>query len=182
MHELRRRIEDGLGAQGIAQRGHGQVSRQEVTEQIQAGPWHLVHDPAMGVAAAARLPGADPEVRGAENTPAVCAHVLMAHRDAAGRSLGAFILDRAVERGRAGGAEVLRSDCVESDTALRTFCQRQGFQEAGRRDFDGPRCSPTLLERALHPGSLPACRHGHLIVHGEQGLAQRRPALLVLVP
>ena len=164
LHELRRQIEDWLGALGIEQWGHGHVSRQEITEQIQAGQWHLVRDPSMGVAAAARRLWADPEVWGADDTPAVYVHGLMVHRGAAGRGLGSFLLDWAAERGRAEGAEVIRLDCVESNTALRTFYQRQGFQEVGRRDFDGPWYSATLLERTLQPGSPRAPRQGHPIV------------------
>ena len=170
LHELRRQIEDWLGGQGIEQWGHGQVSRQEITEQIQAGQWHVVRDPAMGVAAAVRLLWADPEVWGADDTPAVYVHGLMVHRSAAGRGLGAFLLDWATEGGQAAGAEVIRLDCVESNTALRTFYQRQEFQEVGRRDFDGPWYSATLLERTLQAGSPLAPRHGRPIVHVRYGL------------
>ena len=164
LHELRRQIEDWLGERSIEQWGHGHVSRQEITEQIQAGQWHLVRDPAVGVAAAARLLRTDSEVWGTDYTPAVYVHGLMVHRGATGRGLGAFLLHWAAERGRAGGAEVIRLDCVESNMALRTFYQRQGFQEVGRRDFDGPWYSATLLERTLQPGSPRAPRQGHPIV------------------
>ena len=164
VHELRRLIEDWLDGQGIEQWGHGHVSRQEITEQIHADQWHVVRDPAMGVAAAARLLWADPEVWGTGDIPAVYVHGLMVHRGATGRGLGAFLLHWAAERGRAGGAEVIRLDCVESNMALRTFYQRQGFQEVGRRDFDGPWYSATLLERTLQPGSPRAPRQGHPIV------------------
>ena len=167
MHELRRQIEDWLDEQGIEQWGHGHVSQQEITEQIHAGQWHVVRDPAMGVAAATRLLWADPEVWGTDDTPAVYIHGLMVHRGAAGRGLGAFLLDWAAERGRVGGAEVIRLDCVESNTVLRTFYQRQGFQEVGRRDFDGPWYSATLLERVLRAGSPLASRHGHPIAHAQ---------------
>ena len=165
VHELRRQIEDWLDEQGIEQWGHGHVSQQEITEQIHAGQWHVVRDPAMGVAAATRLLWADPEVWGTDDTPAVYIHGLMVHRGAAGRGLGAFLLDWAAERGRVGGAEVIRLDCVESNTALRTFYQRQGFQEVGRRDFDGPWYSATLLERTLPAGSPLASRQGYPIAH-----------------
>ena len=167
MHELRRQIEDWLGEQGIEQWGHGHVSRQEITEQIRAGQWHVVRDPALGVAAAARLLWADPEVWGADDTPAVYVHGLMVHRGAAGRGLGSFLLDWAAERGRAEGAEVIRLDCVESNTVLRTFYQRQGFQEVGRRDFNGPWYSATLLEKTLPPGPPSASLAGRPIVHGQ---------------
>ena len=167
VHELRRQIEDWLDEQGIEQWGHGHVSRQEITEQIHAGHWHVVRDPAMGVAAAVRLLWADPEVWGADDTLAVYVHGLMVHRGASGRGLGAFLLDWAAERGRAEGAEVIRLDCVESNTALRTFYHRQGFQEVGRRDFDGPWYSATLLERTLQAGSPLASRHGHPIAHAQ---------------
>ncbi|NVC25041.1 GNAT family N-acetyltransferase [Kocuria salina] len=167
VHELRRQIEDWLGEQGIEQWGHGHVSRQEITEQIQAGQWNLARDPAIGVAAAVRLLWADPEVWGAEDTPAVYVHGLMVHRGASGRGLGAFLLDWAAERGRAEGAEVIRLDCVESNTVLRTFYQRQGFQEVGRRDFNGPWYSATLLEKTLPPGPPSASLAGRPIVHGQ---------------
>ena len=167
VHELRCQIEDWLGEQGIEQWGHGHVSRQEITEQIRAGQWHVVRDSALGVAAAARLLWADPEVWGADDTPAVYVHGLMVHRGAAGRGLGAFVLDWAGECGRAEGAEVIRLDCVESNTALRALYQRQGFQEVGRRDFDGPWYSATLLERTLQAGSPLAFRKPHPIDHGE---------------
>jgi ribosomal protein S18 acetylase RimI-like enzyme len=160
LYELRRQIEDWLGECGIEQWGHGHLSRQEITEQIQARQWHLVRDPALGVAAAARVLRADPEVWGADGTPAVYIHGLMVHRGAAGRGLGALILDWAAERGRAEGAEVIRLDCVESNPGLRAFYQRQGFQEVGRRDFDGPWHGATLLEKTVHTGSSLASRQG----------------------
>lgn len=167
LHELRRQIEHWLGEQGIEQWGHGHVSRHEITEQIHAGQWHVVRDPALGVAAAARLLWADPEVWGADDTPAIYVHGLMVHRGATGRGLGAFILEEAAERGLAEGAEVIRLDCVESNTALRTFYQRQGFREVGRRDFDGPWYSATLLEKTLQAGSPLTSRHGHPIAHAQ---------------
>ena len=163
VHELRRQIEDWLDEQGIEQWGHGHVSRQEITEQIHAGQWHVVRDPAMGVAAATRRLCVDPEVWGTDDTLAVYVHGLMVHRGAAGRGLGAFLLDWAAEHGRAEGAEVTRLDCVESNTALRIFYQRQGFQEVGRR---------ALVQR--HPAGEDlagrvalASRHGHPIAHAQ---------------
>lgn len=167
VHELRCQIEDWLGEQGIEQWGHGHVSRQEITEQIRAGQWHLLRDPDVGIAAAARLLRTDPEVWGAEDIPAVYVHGLMVSRGAAGRGLGACLLEWAAERGRAEGAEVVRLDCVETNTVLRTFYQRQGFQEVGRRDFDGPWYSATLLEKFLQVGSPLAPRHGHPIAHAQ---------------
>lgn len=120
----------------------------------------------MGDASAARLLWADPEIAGADDIPAVYVHGLMVHRGAAGRGLGSIILDRAVEAvrlGRTEGAEVIRLDGAESNTALRLFCQQQGFQEVGRREFDGPWYSATLLEKPLPTGSPSASRHGHAI-------------------
>lgn len=174
MHELRRQIEDWLDEQGIEQWGHGHVSRQEITEQIHAGHWHVVRDPAMGVAAAVRLLWADPEVWGADDTLAVYVHGLMVQRDASGRGLGALLLDWAAGRSRTEGAEVIRLDCVESNTALRTFYQRQGFQEVGRRDFDGPWYSATLLEKILPSGPPPVSLAGRPIVHGHEGRSTDR--------
>ncbi|MGX5359835.1 GNAT family N-acetyltransferase [Kocuria sp. KH4] len=174
VHELRCQIEDWLGEQGIEQWGHGHVSRQEITEQIRAGQWYLVRGPAIGVAAAVRLLWADPEVWGADDTPAAYVHGLMVHRGASGRGLGAFLLDWAAERGRAEGAAVIRLDCVESNTVLRTFYRRQGFQEVGRRDFDGPWYSATLLEKTLPPGPPPASPAGRPIVHGHEGRSTGR--------
>ena len=174
VHELRRQIEDWLDEQGIEQWGHGHVSRQEITEQIHAGQWHVVRDPTMRVAAATRLLWADPEGWGTDDTPAVYVHGLMVHRGAAGRGLGSFLLDWAAERGRAEGAEVIRLDCVESNTVLRTFYQRQEFQEVGRRDFDGPWYSATLLEKTLQPGPPPVSLAGRPIVHGHEGRSTDR--------
>lgn len=163
LYELRRQIEDWLGARGIERWGHGHVSRQEIIEQIQAGQWHLVRDPFMGVAAAARLLWTDPEAWGADDIPAAYVHGLMVHRGAAERDLGPFILDWAVKRSQTEGVEVIRLDCVESNTALRLFYQQQGFHEVGRREFDGPWYSATLLEKTLPTGSPSASRHGHPI-------------------
>ncbi|MGX5358173.1 GNAT family N-acetyltransferase [Kocuria sp. KH4] len=182
VHGLRCQIEDWLGEQGIEQWGHGHVSRQEITEQIRAGQWHLLRDSAGGIAGAVRLLRADPEVWGGGGIPAVYVHGLMVHRRAAGRGLGAGLLAWAAERGRAEGAEVVRLDCVESNTVLRTFYQRQGFQEVGRRDFDGPWYSATLLEKALPSGPPGTSRYVRPIVEEGQGRAQRSAVRPVWAP
>ena len=151
LHRLRRRTEDWLADRGIEQWGHGHLRLEEITRQIRAGQWQVLREPGPGIVVAARLLGADPAVWGEDDTPAVYVHGLMVHRAAAGRGLGALMLEWAAERGRAGGVTVLRLDCVESNTELRAFYRRQGFREVGRRDFEGPWYSATLLEKPLAP-------------------------------
>lgn len=150
LHRLREQIEAWLDTEGMEQWGHGHLSLEEISRQIDDGQWYVVREPVLGICAAARLLWSDPEVWGEEDrTCAVYVHGLMVHRAAAGRGLGPAVLDWAAQQGRTRAAEVFRLDCVESNPALRAFYRRQGFREIGRRDFDGPQFSATLLEKGL---------------------------------
>lgn len=88
LHRLRRRIEHWLADRGIEQWGHGYLPLEEITDQIRAGEWYAVRDPALGIVAAARLLRTDPQVWGEDDTPAVYVHGLMVERAASGRAWG----------------------------------------------------------------------------------------------
>lgn len=150
LHRLREQIEAWLDTKAVEQWGHGHLPLEEIAQQIGDWQWYVVRDPVLGICGAARLLWSDPEVWGEEDrTRAVYVHGLMVHRTAAGRDLGPAVLDWAAEQGRVQAAEVFRLDCVESNAALRAFYRRQGFREIGRRDFNGPQFSATLLEKRL---------------------------------
>lgn len=80
LHRLREQIEAWLDTEGMEQWGHGHLSLEEISRQVDDGQWYVVREPV---------------------------------------------------------------------TALRAFYRRQGFREIGRRDFDGPQFSATLLEKGL---------------------------------
>ena len=47
------------------------------------------------------------------------------------------MLEWATQRTRQEGRGLLRLDCAETNTDLRNYYVRQGFQNVGRRDFEG---------------------------------------------
>ena len=60
------------------------------------------------------------------------------------------MLSHASDTARRAGVSRLRLDCAETNAALRSYYQRCGFTETGRRDFDdGKWFSVTLFEKVL---------------------------------
>ncbi|MFC7341517.1 GNAT family N-acetyltransferase [Saccharopolyspora griseoalba] len=148
LHRLRRQLENWLHGRGIDQWRPGEVPEQEIAEQVARGDWHVLRRGGT-IDAALRHLRTDPQIWGEDPAPAAYVHGLMVDRAAAGRGLGDTLLRWAAERGRAGGAELLRLDCAESNTALRAYYRARGFTEVGRKDFEHGWFSATLLEKRL---------------------------------
>jgi GNAT superfamily N-acetyltransferase len=145
---LRRSAEQWLAAQGIDQWRAGDVSLDDVTDQIAAGQWHVLRAGDV-LAGALRLLWSDEQIWQQDNGFAAYVHGLVVDRSHTGHGVGAGLLQWAADQGRAAGARELRLDCGESNLRLRSYYAQQGFQEVGRRDFDGAWFSVVLLTRPL---------------------------------
>ena len=73
----------------------------------------------------------------------------MVDRRYAGPRLGQRLVEWALTRARNGGAELLRLDCVASNTALCDYYRRMGFTRAGTKEFPGNWAATALFERAV---------------------------------
>lgn len=78
-------------------------------------------------------------------------HGLVVDRSSAPPSAGAALLRWAEDRASGQGGPVMRLDCVESNARLRRSYTDQGYEQVGRRDFDGPWFSAALFEKPLAP-------------------------------
>lgn len=145
---LRTAAEDWLEEQGIQQWLKGEVSLADVRKGIQRREWWLVRGSA-GPCGALRLLWSDPAVWTADDIFSAYVHGLVVDRRRAGAGLGADLMRWVEEQARSAGAAVVRLDCVEGNLDLRRYYRRQGFEEVGRRDFDGPWFSAVLMEKWL---------------------------------
>jgi len=145
---LRQALEEWLESKGVEQWGRGEVSLSDVVQQVAKGEWRVVRG-SDGLQAALRLLWSDEPVWQQQNAFAAYVHGLMVHRAHAGYGVGAALLRWAEGQARQAGAPSLRLDCVESNARLRAFYAALGFEEVGRRDFDGPWFSAVLLEKQL---------------------------------
>ncbi|WP_421743329.1 GNAT family N-acetyltransferase [Cellulomonas sp.] len=150
IHALRRSLEDWMAAHGTVQWPPGSLPRERVAAQVDAGEWHVVRDDELGIVGTLRLLWTDPDFWGDDRTPAVYVHGLMVDRRAAGRGLGAALLDWAAAQGRDAGVEVLRLDCRTTNPVLREYYESSGFRAVGQVDFADFSC--TLLEASLRVG------------------------------
>ncbi len=73
----------------------------------------------------------DSEVWGKCPPVAGYVHGLAVRRSAAGRGLGAWMLDQAAGRIAQAGRTYLRLDCLANNKALRTYYERLGFTHRG---------------------------------------------------
>lgn len=150
IHALRRSLEDWMAAHGTVQWPRGSLARERIASQVDAGEWHVVRDDELGLTATVRLLWSDREFWGDDLTPAVYVHGLMVDRRAAGRGLGAALLDWAAERGREAGVQVFRLDCRTTSSVLHDYYGSYGFRAVGQVDFADFSC--TLLELRLPVG------------------------------
>ena len=148
LHQMRLKTERWLAERNIEQWGEGFVSYADIAAQVDEQQWFVCRG-AEGIVAALRYLTSDPDVWPDEPGAARYVHGLMADRDVAPPGAGAAILRWAETRAADDGVALMRLDCVESNGALRRFYRDQGYREVGRRDFDGPWFSATLLEKSL---------------------------------
>jgi len=145
---LRLQLEDWLASRGVEQWGHGEVSLADIAKQIRDGEWHVVSD-AESLLGALRLLWSDEPVWQQDNEFAAYVHGVMVPRSKAGEGTGAALLSWAERQAESRDAQALRLDCVETNARLRAYYSALGFREVGRREFDGPWYSATLLEKTL---------------------------------
>jgi GNAT superfamily N-acetyltransferase len=149
LHRLRVEAEDWLAARGIEQWGQGSLSSSDLRAQVVDGQWHVGVTRSGDIAGGLRLLWADRDVWQADDAFAAYVHGLVIDRRLAGLGVGSRLLVWVEDRARKAQASMLRLDCVESNAALRAYYGSLGFREVGRRDFDGPWFSATLLEKPL---------------------------------
>lgn len=149
LHRLRVEAEDWLEARGIEQWGHGWLSGSDLRAQVVEGQWHVGLTRSGDIAGGLRLLWADRDVWQTDDAFAAYVHGLVIDRRLAGLGIGSRLLAWVEDRARKAQAPMLRLDCVESNAALRAYYGRLGFREVGRRDFEGPWFSATLLEKSL---------------------------------
>ena len=144
IHALRRSLEDWMAAHGTVQWPQGSLPRERVAAQVDAGEWHVVRDDELGLVGTVRLLWTDPDFWGDDHTPAVYVHGLMVDRRAAGRGLGAALLDWAAAQGATPASDLFRLDCRTTNPVLRAYYESYGFRAVGQVDFADFSC--TLLE------------------------------------
>lgn len=137
-----------LAGRGIRQWEPGEMTLQQIRDQVVTGDWFVVRS-GPSVVGALRLLWEDEPMWGPQPPDAAYVHGLVIDRDYAGLGLGRAMLDWAGQQARQAGRSQLRLDCGEDNAALRAYYERQGFQTVGRRDLDGPWYSVVLLYRAL---------------------------------
>ncbi len=145
---LRTVLEDWLEQQGIVQWDKGELSKLQLLDQVSRGEWHLTRD-GSAICAALRFLWADPLTWGKLDGFAGYVHGLMVDRNHAGQGLGRRLLSWAEEQARKARAPLLRLDCVETNTRLRSYYVEQDFREVGRQDFGGRWRSVVLMEKSL---------------------------------
>jgi len=137
---------------GIQQWSPGEVSVQQVHEQIRDGQWHVVRaGQSQAVQAAVRVLQEDPEVWGDRAGAALFVHGLVVDRAASGQGIGVQLLRWVEERARRGGVRWVRLDCVASNGRLRDYYVQQGFDVVGDKSFTNGWSPVVLLEKALSP-------------------------------
>ena len=147
---LRHAAEDWLASRSIDQWKPREIPLSTIDQQVARGEFIVGLRPqTMYIVAAMRLMWSDPKIW-TDDEDACYVHGLVIDRSRAGTGLGTAMLGHASDTARRAGVGRLRLDCAESNAALRSYYQRCGFTEVGRRDFDdGQWFSVTLFEKAL---------------------------------
>jgi 3',5'-cyclic-AMP phosphodiesterase len=145
---LREAASAWLAARSVRQWEAGEVTLEDVREQVDAGQWHVLREHGEPVAAL-RLLWQDEQVWGLQPPVAGYVHGLVVAERHRGSGVGACLLRWAAEQARARGRSLLRLDCGEENDALRRWYAEQGFRAVARRDADGRWYSVVLLERPL---------------------------------
>lgn len=122
-------------SRGIRQWEPGEITREQIAEQVRRDEWRVLVEPDAGLVAAVRIVNDDPIWADADRADAGYIHGLMVARARAGTGLGKRVLQEAEEVIRARGRDVARLDCVASNAALRAYYEAQGYEAQGERDF-----------------------------------------------
>jgi len=136
--ELREQAAGWLQDKGVRQWLPGEVSLDEICQQVDNGQWFVLRR-AGTIVAGLRLLAADEPVWGLQPANAAYLHDLLVDRRHAGKELGAALLNWAERHARAAGLSYLRLDCLASNTTLRSYYAAAGFEESGV-SISLPRC------------------------------------------
>ncbi|KAA1425243.1 GNAT family N-acetyltransferase [Mumia zhuanghuii] len=139
-------------ASGLVQWQPGEVTPDQVREQIADQQWWLLRDDG-AISATVRVLEADPRIWddlvAPEDADALYVHGLMVRRTHRGRGLGTVMLDWVAERVRDAGRTILRLDCAAANPSLRAYYAGLGFTERGVREFDPPWRPLVRLEKSV---------------------------------
>jgi GNAT superfamily N-acetyltransferase len=150
---LRVEATDWLASKGLDQWQPDQPrvpTRATTADAIKRGVCYLAYD------TAGRLVGtitvddrADPEfwTQAERDEPALYVHRMIIRRQAAGNDLGGSLLDWTTDLAAATGRRWLRLDAWKTNTALRRYYERHGFEHVRTVDLEH-RGSGTLLQRS----------------------------------
>ncbi len=144
--ELREQAAGWLQDKGVRQWLPGEVSLDEICQQVVDGQWFVLRR-AGTLVAGLRLLAADEPAWRLQPANAAYLHGLVVDRRHAGEELGAALLSWAERHAHAAGLSYLRLDCLASNTTLRGYYAAAGFTDAGYRDFDSPRRTLARLEK-----------------------------------
>lgn len=147
---LRHAAEDWLTARGITQWTPREVPGSVIHRQVEAGEFFAArYGDQPTIIGACRLIWSDPDIWADRDRFAGYLHTLVIARDHAGIDLGRSLLEWVAVTARQAGADLLRLDCVESNSALCDYYLRAGFSQVGHRDLGSGLHSVTLFERPL---------------------------------
>ncbi|WP_370617498.1 GNAT family N-acetyltransferase [Mumia sp. Pv 4-285] len=128
-------------ASGIVQWKPGEVTADQVRDQIAEQQWWLLRDDG-AISATVRVLEDDPTIWDDLVAPgtgdALYVHGLMVRRTHRGRGLGGVMLEWVESRVRDAGRTTLRLDCAAANTSLRAYYVGLGFTELGEREFPPP--------------------------------------------
>ncbi|MEV6340547.1 GNAT family N-acetyltransferase [Nocardia vinacea] len=125
---LRHAAEDWLAARGITQWTPREVPGSAIHRQVDIGEFFVARrrdQPT--IIGACRLTWSDPDIWADRDRFAGYLHTLVIARDHAGTGLGRSLLEWAAGTARQAGADLLRLDCVETNSALCDYYLRAGF-------------------------------------------------------
>lgn len=133
---LRHAAESWLATRGIEQWKPGGVPESVFQQQVDAGEFFVARVGGRPeIVGTLRLVWSDPVIWRERNTFAGYVHSLVISRAHAGTGLGRALLEWAAHAARRQGATLLRLDCLDTNTALRDYYRRAGFDQVCRRDF-----------------------------------------------
>lgn len=134
---------------GITQWTPRQIPESVFHRQVGAGEFVARHRDRPTIIGACRLTWRDPDIWADRDRFAGYLHSLVVARDHAGSGLGRSLLVWAALTARRAGADLLRLDCVETNSALCDYYLSAGFRQVGRRDLGAHLPSVALFERPL---------------------------------
>ncbi|NKY53244.1 GNAT family N-acetyltransferase [Nocardia vermiculata] len=146
--ELRHNVEEWLASRQIVQWTPREIPDSVFCDQVAAGEYYVARLEGLpGIVGACRLLWAD-RALWQDEAFAGYVHGLVVDRAHAGTGIGGALLDWAGRTARAAGADRLRLDCVDTNTALCAYYRAAGFIQVGHRSIGASR-GVALFQRTL---------------------------------